>query len=270
MHATSVQSFYKKSIFDTGAGSCYIYNRAIAEKIGVKFPTTDTILQNNGTIRCILGMVDSLEMGGFFIKKQPVYVNIETTDVADTAQIQCDSIFNSAFDIVLGMQIIRQLVVVEFDFVKNTMSFPQKTKALNKPNLYIENTVLFMNMEICNANFLTFFDMGGAEGLSINTNFYEQHKPCILTKTEAEEKKGAVGACNKSSLYDRYIYNCPKINIKINDCEITMTDDCTVAKDKENDDQYGTDEGGFLGNIILKYCKKAVFDFENMGFSVEK
>jgi hypothetical protein len=49
-----------------------------------------------------------------------------------------------------------------------------------------------------------------------------------------------------------------------------MINDCSVAKGQENDNKFGTEEGGFLGNAIFKYCKKATFDFVNMAFSVEK
>ena len=49
-----------------------------------------------------------------------------------------------------------------------------------------------------------------------------------------------------------------------------MINDCSVAMDKENDDKSGTPEGGLLGNVIFKYCKKAVFDFDNMVFNIEK
>ena len=60
------------------------------------------------------------------------------------------------------------------------------------------------------------------------------------------------------------------MDIRINDRAITMVNDCSVAKDKGNDDPLGTMEGGYLGNAIFKYCKKPTFDFDNMVFSVEK
>ena len=225
---------------------------------------------NNGDIRGFSGFVDNLELGKFNIKSIPIFVNIETIDPADSSQVICDSIFNSKFDIILSIPIIRQLWIVEFDFVKNTMSFPQKIKTFNKRNLYIENSKLFMNMEICNANFLTFFDTGGEEGLSINTDFYEKYKQQIPIGAQAEQARSAVGSCNEASISYRYKYNCPQIDIKINEQEITMINDCSVAKDKENDNKLGTAEGGFMGNAIFKYCKRATFDFDNMVFSVEK
>ena len=259
--------------FDTGASVCYIYNRTIAEKIGVKFNTIDTIILNNGKIRALIGVIDSLELGEFIITDVPVNVNIETIDTADSLQVKCDSILNSAFDIVLGLPVIRHLGIIEFDFVKNTMSFPQKAIAVNKRNLYIDNSfwkTLYMNIEICNTNFLTYFDTGGNEGLSINTDFFEKHKQCISTEVEAKQRKGMVGACNEASFNNGYAYKCPQIDIKINNQVITMVNNCFAAKDKENDNKFGAMEGGFLGNAIFKYCRKATFDFDNMTFNVEK
>ena len=260
-----------KTNFDTGASLCYIYNRAVAEKIGVKFNTNDTTTTNNGTIHGFVGVVDSLEIGEFSIKNIPVFVNIGMVDPADSIQIKCDSILNSAFDIVLGIPVIRQLGVIEFDFVKNTISFPQKTGTLDKRNLYIDNSSnLFMNTEICNVSFLTYFDTGGNDGLSINTDFYDKHKQCISTELQAKQIRSALGSCNEASVNYRNVYHCPQIDIKINGQEIKILNDCSVAKDKENDNEHGATEGGFMGNAIFKYCKKATFDFNNMIFSVEQ
>jgi len=47
-----------------------------------------------------------------------------------------------------------------------------------------------------------------------------------------------------------------------------MINDCSVAKDKENDNPLAPVEGGYIGHAIFKYCKKATFDFDNMVFSV--
>ena len=261
-----------RTLFDTGFSSCYIYNRTLAEKIGIKLNTKDTLMLNNGTSRVLSGVIDSLELGEFIIKNVPVVVNIEITDSTNLAQVKCDSFMNSTFDIVLGIPVIRHLSVIEFDFAKNTMSFSQKITPCNKRNLYIDNTgfkTLYMNMEICNAYFLTYFDTGGeGKGLSINTDFFEKYKQCILTEAEAKQAKSFVGSCNEASISNRYEYQCPQIDIKINDQPITLINDCSVAKDKENDNKLSATEGGFLGNAIFKYCKKARFDFDNMVFSM--
>ena len=258
-----------KTFFDTGAGTSYIYNRTIAEKIGVKLNESDTIITNNGTIRGFMGVVDSLELGDFCIKNVSVFVNIETIDPTDSIQVKCDSIMNLMYDIVLGVPIIRQLGIIEFDFGNNTMSFPQKTPLTNKKNLYIDKT-LYLNMEICNTNFLSYFDTGGEMGLTINTDFYEKNKDCIPIEEQTRKSGAFFGSCNQLSFSHRNEYDCPQIDININDKIITMTNDCSVAKDQESDNKFGTEEGGYLGNAIFKYCKKATFDFVNMIFSVEK
>ncbi|MCL1822401.1 MAG: hypothetical protein FWG22_06220, partial [Prolixibacteraceae bacterium] len=139
----------------------------------------------------------------------------------------------------------------------------------NKKNLYIDKA-LYLNMEICNTNFLSYFDTGGEMGLTINTDFYEKNKDCIPVKEQTSKSGAFVGSCNQPSFSHRNEYDCPQIDIKINEQTMTMINDCSVAKDKENDDEHGAAEGGFLGNVIFKYCKKATFDFVNMVFSVEK
>jgi len=174
---------------------------------------------------------------------------------------------NSVFDIILGMPVIKQLGVIEFDFIKNTMSFPKKTKTNNKRNLYIEG-VLFMNMKICNEDFLSHFDTGSGS-LSINTDFYEKHRLCISVESQVMQDRSGVGGCSEANLKHRYIYNCPQIEIEVNNRIITMINDCDVPKDKENDNVLGVFGNGVFGNAIFKYCKKATFDFVNMVFSVD-
>lgn len=260
-----------KTYFDTGAGTSYIYNRAIAEKIGVKYFSTDTLVLNNGEIRAFYGLIDRLELGEFVVKNVAVLVNLDTFDSADTIQVQCDSLMNSMFDIILGIPIIRHLGVIEFDFINNTMSFPQKTKNVNRRNLYIDQSNLFLNIGICDENLVTFFDTGGGGmGLIINNDFYEKNKECILVE-EPKIKSGAFfGGCHKASFSHRNEYDCPLIEIKVNNQVIMLTNDCTVSKDKESDNKLAANAGGFMGNAILKYCKKATFDFENMVFSMEQ
>jgi tetratricopeptide (TPR) repeat protein len=258
-----------KTFFDTGAGTSYIYNRTIAEKIGVKLNESDTIITNEGTIRGFMGVVDSLELGDFCIKNVSVFVNIETIDPTDSIQVKCDSIMNSMYDIVLGIPVIKQLGIIEFDFGNNSMSFRQKTPLTKKKNLYIDKT-LYLNMKICNANFLNFFDTGGEMGLTINTGFYKENKDCIPIKEQTSKSGVFVGSCNQPSFSHRNEYDCPQIDININDQIITMINDCSVAKGQEDNNKFGTEEGSFFGNAIFKYCKKATFDFVNMAFSVEK
>jgi len=118
---------------------------------------------------------------------------------------------------------------------------------------------------------LTHFDTGGSGlGLLINTDFYEENKEYISIDEQAKQASGHIGSCNESNSFQRYEYNCPQIDVKINNQIITMINDCSIAKDKENDFKFGATGGGYLGNTIFKYCKKAIFDFDNMVFSVEK
>ncbi len=272
---TKWNSVNLRTHFDTGANVNYISKKAIAEKIGVKLNIADTILLNNGSIKVLKGIVDSLTFGKFCIKNVPVFVNIKDIDPNDHHQVMYDSILTSNFDIVLGMPVIKKLGVIEFNFEKNTMSFPKSNLSFNKRNLYLSGSSpisggnLYMNIKIDNGDFLTFFDTGGKAGLFINTDFYEKHKQYIWREPQATLHEGAVGGANEECHYSRYEYKCPKIEIQVQDKKVMMINDCAVAIDKENDDKLGTAEGGNLGNEIFKYCKKAVFDFNNMEFSIE-
>jgi hypothetical protein len=258
--------------FDTGA--CvggYIWNRKVADKIGVKLNTSDTITLNSNTIRGLMGVVDSLQLGPFCFRAVSVFVSIEKTDSTDHSQVLCDSIINSKFDIVLGTPLIKQLGIVAFDFRKKTMSFPSKEESPYRRNLYIKNSTFYMNMKVCDDDFLAYFDTGWrASGLFINSEFYNKHKDQIPSATLPSPVSGAIGGCNKASLTSGFEYKCPQIDIKIGDLDMKMINECSLSKDKENDIQIGTLEGGVLGSIIFDKCEKAQFDFNNMVFRIEK
>lgn len=258
--------------FDTGMGhGGYIWNRKIADKIGVKLNTSDTIMINSNTIHGLMGVVDSLKLGPYCFRAVPVFVSIESIDSTDHSQVLCDSIINSNFDIVLGMPIIKQLGIVAFDFKKKTMSFPPKEETTFRRNLYILNSVLYMNMKVCDDDFLAFFDTGWrASGLFINSEFYNKHKDQILTNDKANSVRGATGGCNKASITSGFEYKCPQIDIKICNLDMIMINKCSVSKEKENDIQIWTPiKDGILGSTIFDNCKKAIFDFNNMVFRIE-
>lgn len=264
------------TIFDTGASSCYIANRAVAEKLGIKLNTADTVMLNGGTIRGLVGIVDSLTFGKFVVKNVPVCVSIESIDSTDSTQTACDSLMNTLFDIILGMPVIKQLGVVVYDVAQNTLSFPKSYPTSNQRNLFIGNNAsvfgsgtLYLDMKIADDNFLTFFDTGGFGGLSINTDFYEKHKQQLPVESEAKLATSAFGGCNDKSVYARYLFLCPEVDVQIKNQKLTLLNDCAVSKDTENEDTFGAVEGGFLGNDLFKYCRKAIFDFNHMEFSVE-
>lgn len=259
--------------FDTGMGvGGYIWNRGIADKIGVKLNTSDTILLNNA-IPGLLGVVDSLQLGPFSVRAVPVFVSIEKVDSADRHQVLCDSILNSSFDIVLGLPVIKHLGLLMFDFGKKTMSFPSTGKSTCRRNLYIKNSALYLNMKVCNTDFLAFFDTGWRDpALFINSEFYNTHKCQILADTVPNLIGKAVGGCNKASISSGLEYKCPQIDLKIGDLGLTLTNECTVSKDKNNDVLIGTMEtgNGIIGSTFFDNCVRVNFDFNDMVFRIEK
>ena len=262
-----------RTLFDTGVSEgAFILNRAIAEKIGVNFNESVTSVTGQGT-NVITGMVDKLELGEFTLRNIPVMVVIDEIDTTDPYQVECEYILNSMFDIILGMAVMMPLGVIEFDFINNTMSFPQQAEATDKRNLYLHNNVLYINVEICNAPFVAFFDTGAFEGLTINARFFHKHNQCIVT--EANEDGGAFqvrafgGGCSAANIIVSYKYRCPQIDIVINGQVVSLINDTYVAKDEENNHSFALNKDGLLGNHIFNYLRKVRFDFVNMVFSVE-
>lgn len=259
--------------FDTGAGvGGYIWNRKIADKIGAKLNTSDTILFNNA-ISGLMGVVDSLQLGPFSVYAVPVFVSIEKIDSADRHQVLCDSILNSSFDIVLGLPVMKNLGTIMFDFGKMAMSFPSKSQSTCRRNLYIKNSALYLNMKVCDNDFLAFFDTGWRDPtLFINSEFYNTHKDQIFADTVPSPVGKAIGGCNKATMSTGLEYKCPQIDLKIGDLGLILTNECTLSKNKENDVQIGTMETGhgIIGSTIFDNCERVIFDFNEMVFRIEK
>lgn len=261
-----------RTVFDTGAGACYIWNREVAKNIGVKFHSQDTILMN-GNIKGMLGMIDNLELGNFLIKNVPVYVSMETINRNDPKQVKCDSLLNDQFDIVLGLPIMMKLGLIEYNRIENTLSFPKRDRNAEIPdkNLFVdEYGSLSLIMKVANEDFIAWFDTGSDGGLEINSEFYNKFKHKIPKNAKSKEVSGAVGGCNEASITTRNVFDCEKIDVKLDDAIFTMKNDCDITVDKENDYKFGLPEGGALGSSILKYGSKAIFDFENMNLSIIK
>lgn len=259
-----------RTFFDSGAGLDFIWNREVAEKIGVKINYNDTIIFNNGDVKIMMGTMDSLELGNFRIKNIPIAISVNELDRNDPRQVKCDSALNSMFDIVLGVPVMKKMGVIEFDFKKNTMCFLNTIKHSANRNLIIdEGNLLSLNMKVGEKEFLANFDTGSMkEGLTINSDFYSKYLTGITTENIKDYKPSNVGGCSSKTLDDAKRYSCPLIDIEIGNKKIELKQDCIVSKEKENDYRHGTIEGGALASNLFKYCKKATFDFVNMRFSI--
>lgn len=196
-----------RTAFDTGAATCFFASRAKAEAAGVKIFTTDTVTVNEQQ-KGLLGRIDSLELGKFKVKNIPVFVSIEEIDRNDPDQVKCDSMLNSQFDIVIGLPIIKELGVIEFDFTKNTLTFlANDTQPFNDRKnmcLYYKNNMdiaLLLNFDVEEENFTAVFDTGGFFGLSVNSVFYNVHKNKIPTLSVSDDKtKSFIGGCSENSV----------------------------------------------------------------------
>lgn len=254
--------------FDTGAGVCFIWNKNIAKKIGLRVNNTDTIML--GQTKTVSGIIDSIEVGAYKFKKIPVFVSIDEVDKNDPKQVKCDSVLSSV-DIVLGMPILKMLGKVQFDFNKGIMIFSDEI-IRNKDgckNMYIENNGLFLDMKVLDKSFCAFFDTGFSGGLVVNSAFYNKNKDIFPSLDKVDALTNYFGGCSASNakIIDD-VWQCSDIKININDQIVNLLKNCRVSKKEKYDADNGTKNGGLLGSEIFKYCKKVLFDFEEMRFSV--
>lgn len=257
-----------KFLFDTGAGVCFIWNKNTAKKIGLKVNNNDTILL--GQTKTVSGIIDSLEVGPYQFKNVPVFVSIDEIDKNDPKQVKCDSILSSV-DIVLGMPILKRLERVQLDFNKHTMIFSDESinNTDRDKNMYIEKNGLFLDMKVLDNSFCAFFDTGFSGGLVVNSAFYNTTKDLFPSLDKMDPFTNYSGGCSASNakVIDN-VWQCNDIRISIGNQTIDLIKNCRVSKEEKDDAPNGTKNGGVLGNHILKYGKKFLFDFQEMRFSI--
>lgn len=260
-----------RTLFDTGCSpAAYIWNIEIAKRMGLKMNEKDTMILNGTNIKALNGIIDSLKFGNVVVRNIPVLVSAYQIDKNDIKQVMCDSVMNSKFEITLGLPIIRQLGVMDVDVKNRQMTIldkmEQKPDALK--NMYLESGNLFLNVSLFRNDYAVQFDTGGFMGFRMNSSFYDKNKRKLKTIPYHDDNQvHFTGGCNPESITHEKWDTWTNATATIGGDKIKIEDNA-VSNNKGEDYKFGTDEGGSLGNGVFNDCQRAVFDFNNMIFTV--
>lgn len=200
------------TIFDTGS-SINIVSDVYAEKMGL-IPLLDSVIINDSLLAKI-AIADSINIGSILFKNVPFAI-IESNKVLN---VRVDSLDGSAplFEIVLGIEIMKLLEEVHFDFSRKQMTIPKMTSLFDgcKNMIYIDN-MTYINIHIDDSSLLVFYDSGYFGDFTIANNF----NIGLLKKENSEVKKQKF--LNLNGVNEIELIELDNTKIKIKDQEFVL------------------------------------------------
>jgi tetratricopeptide (TPR) repeat protein len=261
------------AIFDTGYTECSM-NYSKAKELGVKIVSNDTVLLN-GSVKTIMGILDSIQIQGIKIYNIPVAVNLEEksgitkkideVNPADKlSSLQKVDTFFSSHDIIIGLPIMRLLSNIEYNFINNSISFYRVSKYHNKQrNLLLSQNKPYIRFKLNNSQYYTaFFDTGGSHGIIVNKDFYIRNGNLFSNKDSLQTRKRTMhGFANSNN----HIYLEPnQLDITISNYTVSFKSNCMISEVDYNSLNQSDISPIYIGSDIFKNCATAVIDFNNM------
>lgn len=262
-----------KTLFDTGCPTSYFFNLSTAGKIGVRINYQDTLA---GKIRYISGVLDSIELGNIKIKNIPVMIDTHKPDGTNYVEQKCDSVLNSMFDAVLGLDIIKRVGITDISFEKSQISFLAPTKWINSAdterNMYIRNKSLFLSLQANGKPMYVYFDTGSVD-FTMSSDYYNKYKNHISVLDTMVENTGFIGGCESSTGMNTNQCLLPKhLLVDINNQQLDIRDKSFIlfeAPKKETLSRIIDGNDGLMGTCLFEKAKSVVFDFNAMVLRIQ-
>ena len=257
--------------FDTGAGHYFYIEKSLADKIGVKIVKMDQdSVQNIGgyATRAYEGMIDSIDLKSIKLYNIPVLVFLEkfSPSLSDTFDTKTRSMIERKYannQIIMGRPTMLLIGKFEFNWEKNTLSFPDnrsRKNGNNSSNMFLGDNNLYLNLYINGLTYSGFFYTGCEDFITIKNSFCEKNKNMI----ELDEIiKKPLNYFTRSNNYWNVPYE-QTINTKISFMGKTIQHD---GIDILIVDKYPAVEtlDGIVGVRFLKsITPKVIIDFDNM------
>lgn len=267
------------TLFDTGA-QISILTKEMADRIGVKYVSSDTLSATKNGLNMLCAIVDSLSVENMTIYNVPVYVlqnspeelidfRSDDPDVAlhyeKKVKEKAEGKMSKA---VIGMPLLKRFARIEFDRRKHMVTFSTERmkETADGSQLCIINNNLYLKYKLNDADIIGYVDtgMGGEKNLVIYNEYYRRHKkslPPLLSDDTHVSRMLLPGG-----LLELNLYNMSQIRVKIG-CEYFKFPGAEVLVDEHNGmnriDPYSL-SGSFIGFSSVKKMKKIIFDFSRM------
>jgi len=173
--------------FDTGCDYYFFTSESLADKIGVKVINKNqdsTLMMNGVQIKAYEGMIDSIDLKSVKLYNIPVIVISDklTVDLNDASLKDYErTLFEKIFtdkQIVMGLPVMKLIGKIEFDWNRNTMSFPKTGEyksGNNSSNIFLIDNKPFINLKINGLSYSGFLDSGSNDFINMRYSFYEKN-----------------------------------------------------------------------------------------------
>ena len=190
-----------ETLFDTGCNHYFFTYKNIADKIGVKIINKNqdsTLLFNGVQTKAYEGIIDSIDLKSVKLYNIPVLVifdtpavNLNDASFGDNERAKIEKTFTDK-QIVMGIPAMKLIGKIEFDWNKNTISFPQTREYKsnnNFSNIFFIDNDLFLNLKINGLNYSGYLDSGSNVFINMRYSFYENNKNYIEVANSIAKKQ---------------------------------------------------------------------------------
>ena len=260
-----------ETLFDTGLDFHLAIVKSLADEIGVKVSRENQNTQrviNGIPTKAYQGIIDSIELGNIKLYNIPVLVFKETITpplpdtLNDIMRKEIERVFKDR-QIAIGVPTMRLIGKFEFDWNKNTLSFPEDgiSKIGNTTsNICFIDNELYMRLKFNGLNYSGRLDTGSDNFLTITPSYYEMNKSSIEIYAEISQP------------YDLYTVLSTSLNIPyklvkrsgvfFRGREIKHEREPVLVIEKP---AISNKLDGFIGVLLFKsILPKVLLDFENM------
>lgn len=232
-----------RAVFDIGAGATFM-SAAFAKKVGVRVIADSLRIQGSGMVYGLVGVADSMRIGGITVRNIPVTINPDTTlnRVED-------------IDFLIGADIMMLLGEVQIFPHEGKIVVPVRPtpKPGSGSNMYIDNMAPIVKGGSGGKTYVFFLDTGNGTA-TLSRSFYEQNKAEIDIKARrVRHLMGGIGAVE-----ERDVLILPTWNISLGGKDIELLDVAVTLEDNRL-----VPHAGNIGMAVINQFDKVTINFND-------
>ncbi len=284
---TKLNDFPYPTMIDTGASEYLLMTNEKASEIGVRYYSKGIRWKNDEKVEFWRGLIDSIQIGTLKLYNIPVHVedSFSFKNFPDSLKKRKELVeiikgtqrkFQNP---IIGLPLLEKIGKIQFDFNKNTISFPEESDSsnINKHNLLIIETRLYTQVNIDNVLAICGIDTGADLFVTLSNDFYRKNEDLFsiekmdttnndkivfsISLYGAEEYKPLLYLKNPLIYFlDRRINRDNKQKIEVAKKDDFITSDIFRGRD------------GVLGYPFFSSMKNqtVLFDFKNMVVTINE
>lgn len=212
LESSTINGIPSEITFDTGAG-VNVMADSLAEKYGLVLLDAEGSVTGYGETGSRYALAKELKIGNITVRDVPFHIIHLTTNNAEADQ------YVSAFNIMVGSELMLQLKDVTLDFVNKRIIVPREAPVRTQvsPNLCFSSGMNLLAKGVIHGNpMLMRVDSGDAGYGSLNDRFFKRNEDFITSVAQLDTIRGAgVGGVRTS-----HYYNVPNMALQLGGHEV--------------------------------------------------